>query len=131
MKKFIALLLTLIYVLALVGCKKEEKDNILYCGLNAEIVEIDSTNKIVYVADLDADEVFGASCAIDCQKLIQNQKIIYVDYNTYDVSNIQFADLVVGDEIIINAYESQLNCVADAIITVEQIQLDTQRIDIE
>ena len=105
MKKFIALLLTLIYVLALVGCKKEEKDDILYCGLNAEIVEIDSDNQIVYVADLDADEVFGAS--------------------------IQFADLLVGDVIIINAYESQLNCVTDVISTVEQIQLDTQRLDVD
>ena len=126
MKKLIALVLVLVCVLALSACKQED---ILHLGINAEIVEIDTDNQIVYVVDCGEEQVLRAKCAIDCQELIENQEIIYVDYTTNEVSNIQFADLAVGDKITINAYESHLNCVADSIITVEQIQLATQRLD--
>ena len=128
MKKMIALFLLIVCVLALSACKQED---VLYLGINAEIIEIDTDNQVVYVVDYGEDEVFGARCAIDCKELIKNQEIIYVDYNTHEVLEIQFADLVVGDKITINAYESRLNCVADGKITVEQIQLATQRLDID
>ena len=53
----------------------------------------------------------------------------YEDVN--DVRIISFEDLAVGDEIIINIYDSELNNTEDTInveaIVVEQIQLGTQR----
>ena len=126
MKKLIALAVTLVCLLALAACDKED---VLHLGINAEVVEIDTEKQIVYVVDYGEEKVFGAKCAINCQNLIANQEIIYVDYDTEDVSLIQFADLAVGDKITVNAYKSQLDCIADGIIEVEQIQLATQRLD--
>lgn len=131
MKKLIAVVLTLVCVLSLAACKQEENEDILHLGINAEIVEIDTVNQIVYVVDYGEDDIFGAKCAIDCKKLITDKEIIYVDYETEAVSLIQFSNLVVGDKVTINAYESQLNGISDGIIEVEQIQLATQRSNID
>lgn len=131
MKKITALALIIICLYGLVACKQEENEDILHLGINAEIVDIDADSQIVYVADFGEDMVFGAKCAIDCNKLIAEQEILYVDYATEEVSPILFADLAVGDKVTINAYESQLNCIADGMIEVEQIQLATQRLIIK
>ena len=131
MKKLIALVLALAFVFALSACNKEENKDILHLGLNAEIVEIDATNQIVCVVDYGEDEVFGVKCLIDCKKLIADKEIIYVDNETGAVSLIRFSDLAVGDKVTINAYESQLSGISDGIIEVEQIQLATQRINID
>ena len=101
-------------------------------GLNAKIVEIDSAEHIIYVSDMNEniEKVFGKKCAIDCSKAIERENIIYVNYeDANDVRNISFEDLVVGDEVILNIYDSELQketITADAII-IEQIQLGTQR----
>ena len=128
MKKFIALILAFAFVFALSACNKEENEDILHLGLNAEIVEIDATNQIVFVVDYGDEKVFGVKCPIDCKKLIADKEIIYVDNETKEVSLIQFSDLAVGDKVTINAYESQLNGISDGIIQVEQILLSTQRL---
>ena len=128
MKKIIALALVIACVLALSACGKED---VLYLGINAEIVEIDGDKQTVYVVDYGDDNVFGTRCGIDCQKLIEKQAIIYVDYGTHEVSEIQFSDLAVGDKVTVNAYESQLSGIADGVIAVEQIQLATQRLHID
>ena len=39
------------------------------------------------------------------------------------------SDLVVGDAVIINAYEKNLNAADDSPLKVEQIQLATQRLE--
>ena len=127
MKKLLVLALALVCTLCMVGCKQENSEDVLYLGLNAEIIEIDTSNHIIYVSDIDESDVFGGRCAINCQKLMTNQEIIYVDYDTHEVAIIQFSDLAVGDQVIINAYESQLNSIQET-IEVEQIQLGTQRI---
>ena len=123
-----SIVVCIVCLFSLSACKQED---VLHIGINAEIVDIDTDNQVVYVADYGEEKVFGMKCAIDCQKLIEDQEIIYVDYDTEKVSLIQFSDLVVGDKVTINVYESQLNSVSDDTFEVEQIQLATQRLDID
>ena len=128
MKKVVFIVSTLCLILLLVACGQKDED-VLHLGLNATIVEIDASNHILYVADLGSSEVFGGRCAIDCTDLIEDEEIIYVDYETHELSIIQFSDLLVGDAVIINAYEKNLNAADDSPLNVEQIQLATQRLD--
>lgn len=127
MKKVISLICILVLAIGLTGCGKDTED-VLHLGLNAEIVEIDTAKQIVYIADTSKEGVFGEKCGINCYDLIVPNNIIYVDYDTSEVSNIKFSDLQIGDAVIVNAYESQLKGVSDGIINVEQIQLATQRL---
>ena len=127
MKKTAYIVFFLCFLLLLVGCG-QKNDDVLHLGLNATIVEIDASDHILYVADLGSSEVFGGRCAIDCYDLIEDDEIIYVDYETHELSIIQFSDLVVGDAVIINAYEKNLNTADDSPLIVEQIQLATQRL---
>lgn len=128
MKKVAYIVSALCLILLLAACEKKDGD-VLHLGLNATIVEIDASNRILYVADLGSSQVFGGKCPIDCKDLIKDEEIIYVDYETHELSIIQFSDLVVGDAVIINAYEKNLNATDDSPLIVEQIQLATQRLD--
>ena len=128
MKKVVYIVSTLCLILLLVACGQKDED-VLHLGLNATIVEIDASNHILYVADLGSSEVFGGRCAIDCTDLIEDEEIIYVDYETHELSIIQFSDLLVGDAVIINAYEKNLNTADDSPLIVEQIQLAAQRLE--
>ena len=128
MKKVAYMVSALCLILLLAACEKKDGD-VLHLGLNATIVEIDTSNHILYVADLGSSEVFGGRCAIDCTELIEGEEIIYVDYETHDLYIIQFSDLLVGDAVIINAYEKNLNTADDSPLIVEQIQLATQRLE--
>ena len=129
MKKIIALVLAIACILTISACNQKENEDILHLGINAEIVEIDTDNQIVYIVDFGEEKVFGARCSIDCKQLIIDQEILYVDYDTEEVSLIQFADLAIGDKVTINAYESQLASINDGVIEVEQIQLATQKLN--
>ena len=129
MKKIIALVLAIACILTISACNQKENEDILHLGINAEIVEIDTDNQIVYIVDFGEEKVFGARCGIDCKQLIIDQEILYVDYDTEEVSLIQFADLAIGDKVTINAYESQLDSINDGVIEVEQIQLATQKLN--
>ena len=128
MKKVVFIVSTLCLILLLVACGQKDED-VLHLGLNATIVEIDASNHILYVADLGSSEVFGGRCAIDCTDLIEDEEIIYVNYETHELSIIQFSDLLVGDAVIINAYEKNLNTADDSPLIVEQIQLAAQRLE--
>lgn len=56
-------------------------EGILHLGLNAEIVEIDTSNHILYVKDIDESvDVFGDRCAIDCNYAISRFNLLYVNY---------------------------------------------------
>ena len=128
MKKVICIVSAVCLLLLLAACGKKD-DDVLHLGLSASIVEIDVANHILYVADLDDSEVFGGKSAIDCNNLIEDEEILYVNYETQEISIIQFSDLLVGDAVIINAYEKNLNAADDSPLIVEQIQLATQRLD--
>ena len=68
MKRFAVWVLAMVCLLALIGCTK--KDEVLHLGLNAEILEIDANNQILYVRDSAKEGIFGGKCAIDCKELI-------------------------------------------------------------
>lgn len=97
-------------------------------GLNAEVVEIDTENLILYVQDVDEQaEIFGQRCALDCKKASEKYRLIYVDYESEDVRDISFTEFRVGDSVIVSMYESQLEGAKDAAAQAEQVQLGTQR----
>ena len=68
-------------------------------------------------------------CLIDCSQI----PMIYCNYDTQDVVDITLDDLQVGDEIILAIRSSEIENLQKeddnkAKITVEQLQLGTQRI---
>ena len=128
MRRLHIILLALLIVAVITGCKKTG-DDVLHLGLNAIIVEIDRENQLLYVSDTEHEDVFGERAVVDCSKAIERDSIFYVDYDTDNTDNlrfIEFEDLLVGDMIILGIYESELNG-ADAILA-EDIQLSTQRL---
>ena len=128
MRRLHIILLALLIVAVITGCKKTG-DDVLHLGLNAIILDIDLEKQLLYVSDTEHEDVFGERAAIDCSKAIERDSIFYVDYDTDNTDNlrfIEFEDLLVGDMIILGIYESELNG-ADAILA-EDIQLSTQRL---
>ena len=105
----------------------------LNLGLNAEIIEIDSSNRILYVKDIDKQaKVFGDRCAIDCNYAISRDNLLYVNYgDPNDLWTISFGDLEVGDTLIIALYDSEKEKAYNGSATAEQIQLGTQRLSTE
>ena len=129
MRRLHIILLALLIVAGITGCKNTE-DDVLHLGLNAIIVEIDHEQQLLYVSDTEHEDVFAGRAAIDCSKAIERDSIFYVDYDSDTTENlrfIEFEDLLVGDMIILGIYESELNG-TDA-MHVEDIQLSTQRLD--
>lgn len=102
-------------------------------GLNAEIIEVDSANHILYVKDIDKqDKVFGDRCAIDCSYAISRDNLIYVNYDDpNDVRTIEFDDFEIGDAIIIGMYDSEKEKAFNGSAIAEQIQLSTQKLNDE
>ena len=102
----------------------------LNLGLNAEIIEIDSANRVLYVKDIDKQtKLFGDRCAIDCNYAISRYNLCYVNYgDPNDVRTIGFDDFEVGDSIIIGMYDSERKKAFNGNAVAEQIQLGTQRL---
>lgn len=128
MRRFLIILLSLLIVAGITGCKKTE-DDVLHLGLNAIIFEIDHENQLIYVSDTEHEDAFGGRAAIDCSKAIERDSIFYVDYDSDTTDNlrfIEFEDLMVGDMIILGIYESELK--GTDVILAEDIQLSTQRL---
>ena len=105
-------------------------EGILHLGLNAEIVDIDASNHILYVKDInESADVFGERCAINCNYAISRFNLLYANYNdANDVRTIGFSDFQVGDAIIIGLYDSEKENAFNGAAVAEQIQLGTQRL---
>lgn len=106
-------------------------EGILHLGLNAEIVEIDTSNHILYVKDIDESaDVFGDRCAIDCNYAISRFNLLYVNYgDANDVRTIEFNDFQMGDAVIIGLYDSEKQKALNGAAVAEQVQLGTQRMN--
>ena len=112
--------------IGLVSCR--EKEDVLCMGLNARVVEIDTEQMILYIQDIDEDAaVFGQRCALDCKQAAEEKKLIFVDYETSELTDIPFAEFQVGDELVISMLTSQKEGAKDASALAEQVQLGTQR----
>ena len=123
MKKMIVTLCMFICAFTLVACSGQQTNEPLTLGVNAIITEIDKENKIITTKDS------GEDCLIDCSKI----PMIYCNYDTQDVVDITLDDLQVGDELILTIRSSEIENLQKeddnkAKITVEQLQLGTQRI---
>ena len=116
-----------------ISAPEQAFDGNLNLGLNAEIVEIDFNNQILYVKDIDTrDNVFGDRCAIDCSYAIKRDNLIYANYgDPNDVRTIEFDDFEVGDSIIIGMYDNEKEKAFNGSAIAEQIQLGTQRLSAE
>lgn len=106
-------------------------EGVLHFGLNAEVIEIDAINHILYVRDIDSHaSVFGDRCAIDCTEAIRNYNLLYVNYDAEDdVRTIEFDDFQVGDAVIIGLYDSEKQNALYEDAIAEQVQLATQRMN--
>ena len=112
--------------IGLVSCR--EKEDILCMGLNARVVEIDPEQMILYIQDIDEDAaIFGQRCALNCKQAAEEKNLIFVNYETSDLTDIPFAEFQVGDELVISMYASQRDGAKDAVARAEQVQLGTQR----
>ena len=112
--------------IGLVSCR--EKEDVLCMGLNARVVEIDPEQMILYIQDIDEDAaIFGQRCALDCKQAAEEKKLIFVDYETSELTDIPFAEFQMGDELVISMYASQRDGAKDASALAEQVQLGTQR----
>ena len=112
--------------IGLVSCR--EKEDVLCMGLNARVVEIDPEQMILYIQDIDEDAaIFGQRCALDCKQAAEEKKLIFVDYETSELTDIPFAEFQMGDELVISMYASQRDGAKDAVARAEQVQLGTQR----
>ena len=108
-----------------------QKTDHFHGGLNAEIIEIDQNNNILYVRDINENaEVFGERCALDCNQAIASFKLLYADYGSFgDVRDIEFTDFQVGDSVIITLHDSEFENALDNTAVAEQVQLGTQRMN--
>ena len=129
MKKVLAFVLVAICVFSLFACKTNEKamnEEAVYV-VNAEIIGIDYENLKIHVKDCDGGKYFEKKSAIDCSSLSADKKLIYVDYDTGNLSFIEVEDLLIGDLIIVTVNENQLQINENMLIKPDHIQLSTQR----
>ena len=129
MKKIVACFMVLCIAASLVGCSRQSAQDkgVLHLGLDAEILEINSDSRQLYIKGLDTNnDYFGERCLIDCSKAVESAKVFYSDNSNPEnnLIDISLQELQVGDTIIIAAYENELNCPENGAITVEQIQLN-------
>ena len=89
MRRLHIILLALLIVAGITGCKNTE-DDVRHLGLNAIIVEIDHQQQLIYVSDTEHEDVLGERTAIDCSKAIERDSIFYVDYDSDTTDNIRF-----------------------------------------
>ena len=123
---FAFIVLVIFGCIGLVSCR--EKEDTLWAGLNARVVEIDTEQMILYIQDIDENaNVFGQRCALECKQAAQEERLIFVDYETHELTDISFYEFQVGDEIIVEMYTSQKEGAKDNTARAEQVQLGTQR----
>ncbi len=123
MKRLVQVVLAAVCLLSLASCGG--KEDVLHMGIDAEILAIDSENTILEVRGLDQNSKLGERCRLDCT----DADMIYVNYDNHDLKEIAFADLQVGDQLVLSIYESEFAETEDNIVRVHQVQLGTQRLN--
>ncbi len=129
MKRMIAAVVILFCIAAFAACSAANKEDPLHLGLNAVITEIDAEQKLIAVKDPSEEGIFGSKSFVRCDEI----PVIYCNYETQEVTFLSFGDLQVGDEIILQIYDSELEHLkdqndAEKVVTAITVQLGTQRI---
>ena len=117
-------------LLCLTGC--QPKEDPLYLGNNAIVLETDEGRNGLYVKDADnggasGDSLFGERCFIDCS----HAQLYYYGVDTEELTEIKLGDLLAGDEVTIDLRESEVKKAGNGSASAEKIQLMTQRMSAE
>lgn len=110
--------------------EKSKKKELVHGGLNAEIIEIDAENHILYVRDIVENiGIFGERCALDLNRAINQLQLFYVNYDSGYLKELEFADFQVGDSVIVYLRDNEFKKALNSTAVAEQVQLDTQRMN--
>ena len=117
-------------LLCLTGC--QPKEDPLYLGNNAIVLETDEGRNGLYVKDADiggasGDSLFGERCFIDCS----HAQLYHYGLNTEELTEMKLEDLLAGDEVTIDLRESEVKKAGNGSASAEKIQLMTQHISTE
>lgn len=117
-------------LLCLTGC--QPKEDPLYLGNNAIVLETDEGRNGLYVKDADiggasGDSLFGERCFIDCS----HAQLYYYGLGTEELSEMKLGDLLAGDEVTIDLRESEVKKAGNGSASAEKIQLMTQHMSTE
>lgn len=117
-------------LLCLTGC--QPKEDPLYLGNNAIVLETDEGRNGLYVKDADnggasGDSLFGERCFIDCS----HAHLYYYGLGTEELTEMKLGDLLAGDEVTIDLRESEVKKAGSGSASAEKIQLMTQRMSAE
>ena len=131
MKKMVRFTAALMLLVSLAACGKT--DEVLHMGNNFKIVEIDHEQMILTVEDLGVPPIVEGTFDLLCKDI----PIIYCNYEKSDgpesLQTLEFDDLIVGDELIVSAYQKDLEHLKDEekgrCLKITQIQLGTQRLN--
>ena len=117
-------------LLCLTGC--QPKEDPLYLGNNAIVLETDEGRNGLYVKDADnggasGDSLFGERCFIDCS----HAQLYYYGLGTEELTEMKLGDLLAGDEVTIDLRESEVKKAGSGSASAEKIPLMTQRMSAE
>ena len=117
-------------LLCLTGC--QPKEDPLYLGNNAIVLETDEGRNGLYVKDADnggasGDSLFGERCFIDCS----HAQLYYYGLGTEELTEMKLGDLLAGDEVTIDLRESEVKKAGSGSASAKKIQLMTQRMSAE
>ena len=117
-------------LLCLTGC--QPKEDPLYLGNNAIVLETDEGRTGLYVKDADnggasGESLFGERCFIDCS----HAQLYYYGLGTEELTEMKLGDLLAGDEVTIDLRESEVKKAGNGSASAEKIQLMTQRMSAE
>lgn len=128
-KSFIRLLL-IITLAGILLYKIYNNTPVIHLGINAEIVEINVTERVLSAIYVDTTKSTKFKFYIDCNDAIKHHQIIYCNYDTHNINEIFFDTLSIGDEIILSLSNNEFEKLKrNAIVQAHQIQLATQRLN--
>jgi outer membrane lipoprotein-sorting protein len=125
MKKILLLLISILILLIVTGCSDNKNDVVEneidgYNGVSAEILEITYEVKGMVVKGLGNSNILDLDekCYVNCESAY----FVYVNNETLEVTEINFDDFIVGDEITFD-----IELIENKYTVAFRIQLSTQR----
>ncbi len=118
MKKILSIAILIVLSFTISACNKAE--NTVYVGVNAEILEIIDEVQGFVVKGLDKDSMLGEKCYINCES--PDMYFIYADNETEEVTDLNYNDFEVGDEITVDIKSVENKCALTS-----RVQLISQR----
>lgn len=118
MQRILSISILIVLLFTISACDKS--DDTLHVGVNAEIIEISNELQGFVVKGLDDDSMLGEKCYINCES--KDMYFIYADNETSGVTELDYSDFEVGDEITVD-----IKTVENKYALTSRVQLLTQR----